>query len=201
MLIYDIEIIKAICLKGEKRIEGIEYAAGFDDHANLGISVIGTYDYQTNSYRAFLQPDFREFEKLAVEKKVISFNGILFDDMVCKANGLNIKTDYDILREIYNAAGLDPFPSFFTKAYSGFTLDSICYANKIGSKTGHGALAPVMWQQGKHKEVTEYCQNDVRLTKMLFDRIRLNNAIKHPRNSGLIIIVPGKEFCNESEAD
>ena len=40
MLIYDIEIVKAILKRGETSQEGIEYCGGFDDHVNAGVSVI-----------------------------------------------------------------------------------------------------------------------------------------------------------------
>lgn len=44
VIVYDIEIIKAIPGRNGEREEGIEYAEGFHDHANLGVSVIGAYD-------------------------------------------------------------------------------------------------------------------------------------------------------------
>ncbi len=189
-IIYDIEIIRAIPMKGEPKIQGIEYADGFRDVENLGISVIGTYDYQTRKYHAYLEDEFGAFETLAAKRKVVSFNGILFDDLVCRAEALEIRTWYDILRETYRAIGLDPFPSHFTKAYSGYGLDAICQANKLGGKTGHGAYAPVLWQQGKRQEVIDYCLNDVKLTKELFDMILAGAEIQSPKNDAQQIIFP-----------
>lgn len=134
-LIYDIEIVKAIPMKAEPRIPDIEYAEGWHDYANVGISVIGSYDYENDCYKAFLKPEFKAFEMLASKRKVVSFNGIMFDDMVCKAEGLNISTDYDILREVYKAVGLDPFPVKYTSVYRSYGLDDICKANGLGCKT------------------------------------------------------------------
>lgn len=37
-LIYDIEIVKGIPDKKKTMLEGIEYCAGWEDHANMGIS-------------------------------------------------------------------------------------------------------------------------------------------------------------------
>jgi len=45
MPIADIETLKAIQKKGESRHENIDYCAGFDDHANAGVSVICAHDW------------------------------------------------------------------------------------------------------------------------------------------------------------
>lgn len=177
-------------MNGEPRIKGIEYAEGFRDTQNFGISVIGTYDYAADLYRAFLEPDFKEFERLTAKRKVVGFNSILFDDAVCAAEGLRIKSAYDILRETYRAMGLDPFPTEHDGAYQGCGLDALCQANGLGGKTGHGALAPVLWQQGKRQEVIDYCLNDVDLTKKLFDLIRNHGVIRNPKNGGKIVFPP-----------
>jgi hypothetical protein len=60
VLIYDIEIEKGIPDKKNPREPDIAYCAGWDDHANMGISVIGAYDSQTG-YRVFLKDNFDEF--------------------------------------------------------------------------------------------------------------------------------------------
>ena len=44
MLIYDIEIEKAILNKKESPKANIEYCAGFHDFANMGIACIGAAD-------------------------------------------------------------------------------------------------------------------------------------------------------------
>lgn len=48
MLIYDVEIKKAIPFKNAPRIEGIDYCGGWNDYVNMGISVVGVYDYSTD---------------------------------------------------------------------------------------------------------------------------------------------------------
>ena len=44
MLICDIEIVNAIPDRNKPNEPGIEYCAGWNDHANMGVSVIGAYD-------------------------------------------------------------------------------------------------------------------------------------------------------------
>lgn len=64
LLVYDCEIVKAIPSSKEAPTPGIEYCAGWRDFANMGISVIGAYDYETDRYRVFLEDGFQEFAEL-----------------------------------------------------------------------------------------------------------------------------------------
>lgn len=63
-VIYDIEIIKAVPDRKFPRSEGVEYCAGWDDHAGMGVSVIGAYDYFTGRARVFCKDNFDEFRNL-----------------------------------------------------------------------------------------------------------------------------------------
>lgn len=177
-LVYDIEIVKAIRGKDEALIEGIEYCAGWGDHANMGISVVGVHDLLTGQYRVFCSDNLSEFFALAGNRELlISFNGVGFDNEVLKHFGELPKENYkgqpdhhhyyDILREVWLCKGLSP-DKFYWKTHGGFGLDAICSANGLGSKTGHGALAPVQWQRGEIGSVIDYCLQEVHLTSELF---------------------------------
>jgi hypothetical protein len=171
-LIYDIEIKKAVPDKNFARQAGIEYCEGWHDHANMGISVIGAYDYLEDRYRTFCDDNLNQFISLCeVRAPLVSFNGIGFDDKVITAvaGGMPDSARYDILRELWVAAGLSP--TFGGKSHGGFGLEATCEANYGMRKTGNGALAPALWQQGRIGEVIDYCLNDVRMTKRLFDDV------------------------------
>ena len=108
MLVYDIEIVKAILKKDEQIVEGIEYCEGFHDHENCGISVICAHDWETDRYRVFTQENFNEFEQLARDRTVAGFNSLAFDDKVCEANSIQVYTEYDLLVECWKADKLAP---------------------------------------------------------------------------------------------
>ncbi|CAB5083340.1 hypothetical protein IST4116A_01234 [Burkholderia cenocepacia] len=172
-LIYDIEIVKAILGRGEERIEGIQYCDGWHDHAGMGISVIGAYDYAEARYRVFCEDNLDEFVALCAERApLVSFNGIGFDDKVINAtldpySAMPKSFRYDLLAEIWRAAGLDP--TFGGNSHTGYGLDATCEVNFGIRKSGNGAHAPIAWQQGRVGEVIDYCLNDIRITKRLFD--------------------------------
>jgi hypothetical protein len=86
---------------------------------------------------------------------------------------------YDLLRETWIACGLKP--TFEYPSHAGFGLDAVCAANFGTRKSGTGAFAPVLWQRGQIGEVIDYCLNDVRLTKQLFDAVLQRKAIKNPK--------------------
>ncbi len=177
-LVYDCEIVNAISKNGEARIEGINYCAGWRDFPHMGISVICAYDYRHERYRVFCRDNFDEFSALAAERNLVSFNGLAFDDQLCAANGIAVRTHYDILVEVWRAAGLAP--EFRCPTHLGYGLDALAKANHVGGKTGHGVLAPVQWQRGEIGAVIDYCLEDVRLTKLLLDQIILTGKLTSP---------------------
>ena len=180
MLVYDIEIVKAIQRKDEEKIDGIEYCEGFHDHANAGISVICAYDWDIRRYRVFTAEAFTVFETLANDRLLAGFNSISFDDAVCAASaGINVTTGYDLLRECWIADGLSP--EFEGESHGGYGLDALAKANRLYGKTGHGAVAPVDWQQGRYGSVIDYCLEDVRLTAKLIHRVIVGEPLISPK--------------------
>lgn len=188
MIIYDCEIIKAIRGKirgkNDEPIDGIEYCGGWGDFENMGISVIGAYDYSEARYRVFCKDNFNEFQYLIDSTDtVIGFNNHGFDDMLCGANGIKVPREksYDLLVEIWRSAGLGT--KFQYPSHMGFGLDACCSANFKSRKSGHGAMAPVDWQRGNIGSVIDYCVNDVKMTKQLMDKILVSGIIIDPRDS------------------
>jgi hypothetical protein len=176
VLIYDLEIIN--CVPGkDKPIEGIKYCQGWHDHAGMGISVIGAFDYSTQRYRVFLEDNFTDFILLARNTELlVTFNGIGFDNKVVEAciGPLGQPENYDLMAEMMVAADTDN--------RKGFSLDATCKANFGFGKSMDGGLAPVNWQEGRRGTVIDYCLNDVRLTKVLFDRVKQNGGLRDPRD-------------------
>lgn len=187
MLIYDCEIKKAILKKGEQPIEGIEYCGGWRDFENMGIAVIGVYDYTTDLYYVFMKKTFPEFQEMVDNSEiVIGFNSVAFDNALCAVHGLNVPKDktYDLLLEIWKGAGVANAKNFKMKA--GYSLDACADANFGLKKSGWGGAAPVDWQRGLISKVINYCLRDVWLTKKLIDLIRKNGRIQNPKMSGVI---------------
>lgn len=184
MFIFDIEIKHGIAPNNPaERKADVIYCDGWTDYAAMGVACIGVWDYTTDSARVFGEHELREFQKFVDSQDVsIGFNNNRFDNNVLRACGVVIQpnSSYDLLSEIFTALG-----SF----QKGCRLDDVVKANfpSCAGKTGNGADAPELWQKGYHTRVIDYCLNDVRLTKMLVDKILRFGYIYNPIRPGEIL--------------
>ena len=205
MIVYDCEIIKAIPDSREPRMEGIDYCDGWQDHANMGISVIVAWRSQPGreQFHIFLQDNFDAFAKLvdgapSRGELVVGFNSFNFDDKLCQAHGIPVTTTWDLLLEIWRALGLGFRYEHGTHA--GYSLDALSKLNLQESKIGNGANAPILWQQGQFGEVINYCLHDVWLTKELLDYVARHGRIRNPKKPGEYIMLPMAMFPNRYES-
>ena len=200
MIVYDCEIEKAIPQRNEPRIQGIKYCHGWRDFEGMGISVIVAYDFLSHEYRVFCQDNLYDFQELVRRSEIIvGFNNNSFDDQLCKANGIYIPPEksYDLLSEIWTGVGLPR--SYKSIKQAGFGLDACSKANGGHTKSGHGALAPIQWQQGKNGAVIDYCLHDVWLTVILLKKVIRKGEINHPKTPGETIKVKGPPTGQHSD--
>lgn len=183
MIIIDCEIKRAIPpRKGEPPLpDGIETCEGWRDFAGMGVSVVCTYDIATHLSRCFLEEDFAELVTYLDGKPTAGFNTRRFDLPLLGHHGVtcqNPSDHYDMLEMIWVALGLNP-NKFYFKTHGGWSLDSVCQATLGIAKTGHGALAPVWWQQGKRGKVIDYCLNDVWMEGQLLMHILRGQPVRN----------------------
>ena len=189
-LIYDCEIINAIPNRDGSREKGITYCDGWRDFPNMGVSVTGVYDYVEDRYRVFCYDNRAEFAKLIAERDLcVGFNSIPFDNallLACEWPTPPKEKSYDLLRETWAASGLGL--EFNFRTHGGYGLDAMCECNFGTKKSGNGALAPVLWQQRRRGEVIDYCLNDIRLTKQLFDCVLAGKPLKCPKTGADLLL-------------
>lgn len=184
-LIYDCEIIKLIPPKNGEPDPNYQYCQGWNDHANMGISCIA-WAHSNGSEGVFTFGGSIEEHEMFTDAfvdlcwrsdKLIGFNSKNFDDKLIAANGIcqytdymekaPITTDFDLLELVRLAAYGSTFYKDCPKGHS-YALGKIGEVNGF-PKTGSGELAPKLWQDGERREVIEYCLNDVRITRELFE--------------------------------
>lgn len=178
MIIFDVEIKKAIQGRNEARIEGIEYCEGWRDFKGMGVACVCTIDTQSNLSRAFTSSRLGELQVYLATDVTGGFNTRRFDMPLLAEHGVHVDGErhYDALEEVWKACGLDP-DNFQPRTHGGWGLDAIMQQTFGLAKTGHGAMAPVWWQQGDHSKVIDYCLNDVWLEGKL---------ITHMLNGGTV---------------
>lgn len=181
-IVYDSEVVRPVPPRGKPMLQGIEYCKSWTDYLNMGISVVAAYEYALDRYRVFCRDNAQYFIWLVNQADVIiGFNSIKFDNELLAAHGVSIPVEkcYDMLVEIWLAAGLGP--EYKHGTHAGFSLDNCVRANfGLSKKQGGGAMAPVDWQRGNIGNVIDYCIEDVRMTKLLVDRVIEKGELVNP---------------------
>lgn len=171
-VIYDLEVYAAPTPRNfDDIIPDITYA-DWEDYPSLGFSVLCAYDGRVGDFLTYFSDDvdgLAPFVALAADTTVLGFNTIAFDDKVLAALGHRVVTDFDLLEHVRLASGQ---PATYVRGVSrgGYSLDALCLASFEVGKSGHGALAPIWWQQGYRSRVVNYCLRDVRLTAALLSK-------------------------------
>lgn len=134
---------------------------GRDNLDKLGISVVGVYQYSDNTYVTFEEHEFGKLQNLLINASlIIGFNHVGFD-MPALQPYLSLDVTQlptlDIMLECQKLLG------------HRIGLDSVAQATLGVGKTGHGLDAIRFYKEGKIKELKEYCLNDVKVTKDVFD--------------------------------
>lgn len=135
---------------------------GGRDHLNqLGVTVVGIYEYATQEYRIYEEKEMGQLQNFLINASlIIGFNHVGFDMPV-------LQPYFSI--DVKKLPTFDVMLDFQQKMGHRIGLDSIALATLGVGKTGHGLDAIRFYREGKIKELKEYCLNDVKVTKEVFD--------------------------------
>ncbi len=144
---------------------------GSNDSRNLDISVVCTYDYETDLYQSFFQEDFGKlWPILERADMLITYNGDHFDIPLLGKyypGDLSKIKSLDMLKEVKKTLGFR------------LKLDSIASATLGTGKSGHGLEAVTWWKNGETDKIIKYCKDDVKVTKEIYDYALKNNMLKY----------------------
>jgi len=144
---------------------------GENNPALLDISIVCIHDSETDTYDSFLEDDFTRLW-LILEKAdmLIGYNSEHFDiPLLNKHYPGNLSTikSLDILKEIKDSTG------------RRFKLDSIVTATLGKGKSGNGLEAITWWKNGEIDKIRQYCLDDVRVTKNIYDFALANGYLNY----------------------
>ncbi len=153
---------------------------GKSDPAALDISVLVVYDYVTNKYIAYTEPEFTGLWKLLESTDlIIGYNSDYFDIPLLNKyypGDLTKIQSLDLLAEIKKSLG------------KRIPLDFVAAGTLGKGKTGHGLDAITWWQQGNIDAIKKYCQADVQITKEVYDYALKNQSLKYKLVNEIITI-------------
>lgn len=180
--VYDVEIANEV-----KTVPG-----KWENPEGLGFASAVVFDYAQDKYTFYLGPERLDDLLNHLNGRVaVTFNGIKFDSRVLLGNDREVDErgtttfgeygwgNYDLLLEYIKArfefeSVLDAESELGNKAIhdGSFSLDGLSEGTFGLHKTGHGANAPILYQELKYDELLDYNLMDVRLTKKLFEFVR-----------------------------
>ncbi|MFH0804199.1 MAG: ribonuclease H-like domain-containing protein [Candidatus Zambryskibacteria bacterium] len=142
---------------------------GSNNPADLSISVVGIYEYEGDKYSTFLVEEFGKLWTIIENTdQFITFNGDHFDipllNKYYPGDLFKIKS-VDLLKELQKSAG------------RRMKLDQVAEGTLNTNKTGHGLDAIKWWRDGEVEKVKNYCLDDVRITKDLYEHALKNNKL------------------------
>ena len=148
----------------------------------LKVSLVGVYYYETDTYESYLEADLPQmFAKLEVGGRIIGYNSIGFDMPVLNnyyAGDLLRLPQLDILQHIEKSLGYR------------IKLDDVAAATIGTRKSAHGLQAVAWWKEGKIQEIREYCLQDVKVTKEVYEFGLKNGYVLYDDRSGERRLIP-----------
>lgn len=144
--------------------------------ALLKVSLVGVYFYDTDTYESFLEEDLPKlWPRLERTDRIVGYNLKGFD-MPCLQSyytGEIMKLPMlDIMYEISDRIG------FRVK------LDDVAQATLGVGKTGHGLQAVEFWKNGELDKLRDYCLQDVKITRDVYEHALATGEIKYNDRTG-----------------
>ena len=144
---------------------------GSSDPAALDISVASFYDSETDKYLTISVDELQQaWPLLEQADALVGYNSNHFDipllNKYYPGDLLQIKS-IDILEDIKESLG------------RRLRLDNIAKATIGAKKSADGIQAVRWWREGKVEEVKKYCQQDVKVTKQVFEYALEHGHVKY----------------------
>ena len=137
------------------------FDVGMDNFNDLEVSLIGIYSYGQNRYFSFEEHQIKEAgEMIKNSSLIVGFSINRFDIPV-------LKKHYDF--DLFSIPRFDLLDEIEMKLGRRISLNKLAKINLGTEKTHHSLEAPILYKDGKIDELKDYCLNDVKITKDLYD--------------------------------
>ncbi|OGG41195.1 hypothetical protein A2118_00480 [Candidatus Kaiserbacteria bacterium GWA2_50_9] len=135
------------------------------------LTVVAIHDSDTGEYSSYFREELPKlWPILERADMLIGFNSDVFDIPLLNRyypGSLSHIRSLDLLAEVQKVLG------------RRIRLQSLAEATLGRGKRGDGLKASVWWKEGKRDRVAEYCVEDVRLTRELYDYALKHGVLKY----------------------
>ncbi len=153
----------------------VQDVGGWGNIDKLKISVACAYDSKTDQYLTFRENEISKLNDLCEDRLVIGYNIRGFDLIILQAYGLSLEK-LDVFDIMYDVQTLTR--QKFLK------LETIAQGTLNAGKSADGLLAVEWWKKGEVDKIIQYCQQDVQVTKDIFEYGRKHGLVKLRRADG-----------------
>ncbi|KKW41434.1 hypothetical protein A3E99_03530 [Candidatus Kaiserbacteria bacterium RIFCSPHIGHO2_12_FULL_54_16] len=147
------------------------FVRGHIDVNEQELTVVAIHDSDTGDYSSYLRDELHKlWPILERADMLIGFNSDTFDIPLLNRyypGDLSHMRSLDLLAEVQKVLG------------RRIRLESLAQATLGRGKSGDGMKASEWWKEGKKKEVADYCIEDVRLTRELYDYALTHGILKY----------------------
>jgi len=149
---------------------------GYANLTKLDISFVGVYSYKQDAYLSFFENELSKLGPILQNAGlIIGFSTNRFDiPILNKYFNFNVKAieSLDMLDEIEEKLG------------HRVGLDWLAQTNLKVGKTGHGLDAIKFYKEGRLEDLKNYCLQDVKITKDLYELGKKQGYLMVPTNYG-----------------
>jgi len=149
---------------------------GYQNLTDLQISFVGVYSYKQDAYLSFFEHELAQLKSLLQNAGLIIGFSINRFDLPILNKHLNIN-----LNAIDNIDILDDIEA---KLGHRVGLDWLSQTNLKVGKSAHGLDAIKFYKEGRLEELKNYCLQDVKLTKDLYELGKKQGHLLVPTNYG-----------------
>jgi len=153
----------------------VDDVGGWGHIDKLKISIACAYDSKTQQMLTFRENEIEKLNDLCQERLVIGYNIRGFDLIILQAYGLPLDR-LDVFDIMYDVQTLTRQKFLKLEKLAQGTLNS--------GKSADGLLAVEWWKKGEVDKIIQYCQQDVQVTRDIFEFGRKNGMVKVRKADG-----------------
>lgn len=147
------------------------------DMANQELTICCIHDSETGEYSSYLKEELPKLWGILERADIlVGYNSDHFDIPILNryySGDLTKIKSVDLLKEVRNVLG------------RRLKLDNIAEATLGRNKTADGMQAVVWWEEGKVDLVRQYCIEDVKITRELYDYAKKHKSLKYKDFDGV----------------
>jgi DEAD/DEAH box helicase domain-containing protein len=154
----------------------IETYGDIRNFSSLKVTVVSTYEYEDDKYTSFTENELNNlWPILEKAERLIGYNSLHFDIPILNKlypGDLTTIPHLDLLKVIKEMSG------------SRYKLDDIAKSTLQISKSADGLQAVRWYEEGKIEEIKKYCEQDVKVTKEVYEYGKKNKMLYYTTLTG-----------------